>query len=97
MQFKQKTNYDKHPRSRKFDDGDKVLLLFPAESNKLIQQWKGPHEMDKKVNRMNIRVDANGVVGAYYAYMLKQYVERQNWASHCLRFAEANATVGEET
>ena len=53
--------------------------------------------MDKKVNRMNIRVDANGVVGAYYAYMLKQYVERQNWASHCLRFAEANATVGEET
>ena len=30
VQFKQKTYYDKHARSRKFDVGDKVLLLLPT-------------------------------------------------------------------
>ena len=35
VQFKQKTYYDKRARSRKFDAGDKVLLLLPTESNKL--------------------------------------------------------------
>ena len=36
VQFKQKTYYDKRARSRKFDVGDKVLLLLPTESNKLL-------------------------------------------------------------
>ena len=38
VQFKQKTYYDKRARSRKFDVGDKVLLLLPTESNKLLLQ-----------------------------------------------------------
>ena len=44
VQIKQKTYYDKRARSRKFDVGDKVLLLLPTESNKLLLQWKGPYE-----------------------------------------------------
>ena len=40
VQFKQKINYDKHARSRKFDVGDKVLLLLPTESNKLLLNGK---------------------------------------------------------
>ena len=42
VQIKQKANYDKCARLRKFDIGDKVLLLLPTDSNKLLLQWKGP-------------------------------------------------------
>ena len=95
VQFKQKTN-DKRARSRKFDVGDKVLLLLPTESNKLLLQWKGPYEVVEIVNRMDYKVDVDGVVGTYHANMLKQYVERKTVTSHCLLSAEANVTVDEE-
>ena len=49
------------------------------------------------VNRMDYRVDVDGVVGTYHANMLKQYVERKNVTSHCLLSAGANVTVDEET
>ena len=97
VQFKQKTYYDKRARSRKFDVGDKVLLLLPTESNKLLLQWKGPYEVVEIVNRMDYKVDVDGVVGTYHANMLKQYVERKTVTSHCLLSAEANVTVDEET
>ena len=97
VQLKQKTYYDKRARLHKFDIGDKVLLLLPTESNKLLLQWKGPYEVVEIVNRMDYRVDVHGVVGTYHANMLKQYVERKNVTSHCLLSAEANVTVNEET
>ena len=36
VQIKQKAYYDRRARSRKFDIGDKVLLLLPTDSNKLL-------------------------------------------------------------
>ena len=97
VQFKQKTYYDKRARSRKFDVGDKVLLLLQTESNKLLLQWKGPYEVVEIVNRMDYTVDVDGVVGTYHANMLKQYVERKYVTSHCLLSAVANVRVDEET
>ena len=49
------------------------------------------------VNRMDYKVDVDGVVGTYHANMLKQYVERKTVTSHCLLSSEANVTVDEET
>ena len=49
------------------------------------------------VNRMDYRVDVDGVVGTYHANMLKQYVEHKNVTSHCSLSAGANVTVDEET
>ena len=89
MQIKQKACYDGRARSRKFDVGDKVLLLLPTDSNKLLLQWKGPYEVVEVVNRMDYKIDVNGVVSTYHANMLKQYVERRNELSHCLLSAEA--------
>ena len=74
VQFKQKTYYDKRARSRKFDVGDKVLLLLPTEGNKLLLQWKGPYEVVQIVNRMDYKVDVDGVVGTYHANMLKHFI-----------------------
>ena len=36
----------------------------------------GPYEVVEIVNRMDYKVDVDGVVGTYHANMLKQYVER---------------------
>ena len=48
------------------------------------------------VNRIYYKVDVNGIVGMYYANIVKQYVEHQNVVSHCLMSAEANVMVDEE-
>ena len=53
VQIKQKAYYDRRARSRKFDVGDKVLLLLPTDSNKLLLEWKGPYEVVEVVNRMD--------------------------------------------
>ena len=44
-------------------------------------------------NKMDYRVDVDGVVGTYHSNMLKQYIERKNVTSNCLLSAEANITV----
>ena len=62
VQVKQKAYYDRRARSRKFDVGDKVLLLLPTDSNKLLLLWKGPYKVVEVVNRMDYKIDVNGVV-----------------------------------
>ena len=60
MQVKQKVYYDKRARSRKFGVGDKVLLLLPTDSNKLLLQWKGPYDVVEVVNRMDYKIGVDG-------------------------------------
>ena len=54
VHIKQNAYYDRRARSRKFDVGDKVLLLLPTDSKKLLLQWKGPYEVVEVVNRICI-------------------------------------------
>ena len=96
VQIKQKFYYDRRARSRNFDVGDKVLLLLPTDSNKLLLQWKGPYEVVEVVNRMAYKIDINGVVSTYHANMLKQYVERRNELSNCLLSAKAIESVDDD-
>ena len=84
LDIKQNAFYDKRARSRKFDVGDKVLLLLPSESNKVLLHWNGPYEVLEVVNMMNYKINVKGVVNTYPANMLKLYVERQN-VSHIVQ------------
>ena len=61
-----------------------MLLLLPTDSNKLLLQWKGPFEVVEVLNKMDYRIDVNGIIGTYNANILKQYVGRQSGTSHCL-------------
>ena len=70
-----------------------MLLLLPTDSNKLLLQWKGPFEVTEVLNRVDYRIDLNGVIGTYHANMLKQYVERQSMTSHRLMSIETVAVV----
>ena len=91
--IKQNAFYDKRARSRKFDVGDKVLLLLPSESNKVFLQWNGPYEVLEVVNTMNYKINVKGVVNTYPANMLKLYVERQNVTSYRSAVIDAHCNV----
>ena len=93
MDIKQNAFYDKRARSRKFDVGDKVLLLLPSESNKVLLQWNGPYEVLKVVNAMNYKINVKGVVNTYLANILKLYVERQNVTSYRSAAIDAHCNV----
>ena len=82
LDIKQNAFYDKCARSRKFDVGDKVLLLLQSESYKVLLQWNGPYEVLEVVNMMSYKINVKGVVNTYPANMLKLYVERQNVTSY---------------
>ena len=93
LDLKQNAFYDKCARSRKFDVGDKVLLLLPSESNKVLLQWNGPYEVLEVVNAMNYKINVKGVVNTYPANMLKLYVERQNVTSYRSAVIDAHCNV----
>ena len=93
LDIKHNAFYDKRARSRKFDVGDKVLLLLPSESNKVLLEWNGPYEVLEVVNVMNYKVNVKGVVNTYPANMLKLYVERQSVASYCSTAIDAHCNV----
>ena len=83
---------DKRARSRTFDIRDKVFLLLPSESNKLLFQWNGPYKVVEVVNMMNYKINVKGVVNTYPTDMLKQYVERQNVTSYRSAFVDARCS-----
>ena len=76
-QGRQKHYYDSKSRERKFQVGDKVLLLLPTDGNKLLMQWKGPFEVLECRNDNNYRIQLEGRVKMFHANMLKKYVERK--------------------
>ena len=92
LHIKQKAFYNKRAMPRKFDVEDKVLLLLPNESNKLLLQWNGPYEVVEGVNVMNYKINLKGVVSTYPGNMLKEYVERQNVTSYCSAFVDARCS-----
>ena len=74
---KNKTLYDRGVKRREFQEGDKVLLLLPTDTNKLLMQWKEPYENMSRCEKGNdYRVEVNKKVKTFHAKMLKKYIER---------------------
>ena len=96
LDIKQNAFYDNRARSRKFDVGDKVLLLLSSESYKVLLQWNGPYEVLEVVNAMNYKINVKGVFNTYPANMLKLYVERQNVTSYRSAGIDAHCNVKSE-
>ena len=69
-QGRQNHHYDKKARNRQFRAGQKVLVLLPADSNKLVLQWKRPYEIKEVVNRMDYKVDIEGNLKILHANIL---------------------------
>lgn len=75
-QVRYKKYADQRCRDRKFQVGDKVLLLLPTDKNKLLMQWQGPYNVVSKLNAFDYKVEVRGKVKLYHANLLKLYIQR---------------------
>ena len=57
---KQKRYYHKKSRSRKLEVGQKVLVLLPTHTSKLLTSWKGPYTIIDKVSPVDYKIKING-------------------------------------
>ena len=76
-QQKGKHYYDRKTKVRKFQPGDKVLVLLPTDHNKLLMQWKGPYEVSAVVGTNDYKVKVRDKLKVYHANLLKKYIERE--------------------
>ena len=71
---KNKMLHDRGVKRREFQEGDKVLLLLPTDTNKLLMQWKEPYENMSRCGKGNdYREKVNKKVKTFHANMLKKY------------------------
>ena len=75
---KQKRYYDKGSRKRNYKLGDKVLLLLPTSTNKLLAEWKGPFEIVRRVNKVDYVIRVFDKERMYHINMLKPFFERSS-------------------
>ena len=77
-QRKQKAWYDQKAREMNLTVGDKVLLLLPTRSEKLLAKWKGPYKVIKKIGKVNYEVlldEARNKKKIFHINMLKLWKE----------------------
>ena len=48
---KNKTLYDRRAKRKEFQEGDKLLMLLPTDTNNLLMQWKGPFEIMRRCGK----------------------------------------------
>ena len=56
-QAQQKRWYDCTARQRVLQEGEKVLVLLPTSTSKLLAQWQGSYMIVKRVGKVNYMVD----------------------------------------
>ena len=59
-QNKMKVGYDRKTKSKCFEPGDRVLVLFPDVGNPLQAKYSGPYKVVKKINDTNYLVRTPG-------------------------------------
>ncbi len=77
-QDKQSRLYNRGARLRNFTPGDKVLVLLPTSSSKLLAKWQGPFEVTRRVGDLNyevVRTDRSGAHQIYHLNLLKKWNE----------------------
>ena len=72
---KQKLYYDRKARDRKLEVGQKVLILLPTHTSKLLASWKGTFVVTDKVSPVDVKV-RGGKEKVVHVNMLKVWHER---------------------
>ena len=78
-QSKMKVWYDRKAKSRCFEPGDRVLVLFPIVGNPLQAKYSGPYKVVKKISDTNYLVktpDRRKKTQVCHINMLKAYHEK---------------------
>jgi transposase InsO family protein len=69
--------YDRHSRARSFTEGQRVLVLMPSSTHKMLATWQGPFPVVRRVNDSNYTVDLGSRTSTLHVNMLKLFVERE--------------------
>uniref|UniRef100_A0A8C5GD01 Gypsy retrotransposon integrase-like protein 1 n=1 Tax=Gouania willdenowi TaxID=441366 RepID=A0A8C5GD01_GOUWI len=78
-QRRQKVWYDRSARQRSFNPGQKVLVLLPSDGSKLLAQWQGPFEVQRKIGQTTYQVSTPGRPRSsrrLHVNLLKEWVDR---------------------
>ncbi|KAK7938780.1 hypothetical protein WMY93_002106 [Mugilogobius chulae] len=87
----QKAWYDRQARSREFLPGQKVLLLLPSSTHKLLAKWQGPYVVSRKMGPVTYEVlhpEKKKPKQTYHVNLLKAWVERSVQAPAKVLFVE---------
>ena len=76
-QKRYKRHYDRKAKPRRLEVGDRVLILLPTDSNKLLMQWRGPYTVQSRVGAYDYRVKMGSKTKTYHVNMLKMYISRE--------------------
>ena len=79
LQESQSKWYDRKDKSRCFEPGDRVLVLFPVVGNPLQAKYSGPYKVVKKISDTNYLVKTPGrckETQVCHINMLKAYHEK---------------------
>ena len=79
-QIRYKKNYDKKTKDRLFNEGDRFLVMFPTNNNKLLMQWKGPYKIIQKMGDHDYKILVGNKENNYHVNMLKNYYVREDEA-----------------
>ncbi|XP_040065165.2 uncharacterized protein LOC115318365 [Ixodes scapularis] len=82
-QTKQKRFYDRKSQARRFEPGDRVLILLPSDHNKLTMQWKGPYEVARRKGDLNYELLVGDKRKTFHINMLQKYVGRETKNESC--------------
>ncbi|KAG7485602.1 hypothetical protein JOB18_014053 [Solea senegalensis] len=77
-QERQQRLYNRGAKLRQFSPGDKVLLLLPSSSSKLLAKWQGPFVVTRRVGDVDyevVRSDRGGATQIYHLNLLKAWRE----------------------
>jgi len=58
------------------NQGDKVLILLPTDTHKLLMQWKGPYDVIERIGLADYRVQLDNGQKVFHINMLKRYITR---------------------
>ena len=56
----QKEWYDRHAHEHKFQEGERVLVLLPTSTNKLLAEWQGPYTVTRRVGKVTYEIKMTG-------------------------------------
>lgn len=59
-------------------EGENVLVLLPSVRNKLLRQWRGVYKIVQKVGSVDYKIDVDGKLKTFHAYILKRYVDKHD-------------------
>ena len=96
-QHNQKRWYDEHARRREYQPNQKVLLLLPTATSKLLAKWQGPYTITRKMGPVTYEIhhpDRGKQKQTYHINLIKEWKEREESPAKALMVRKVEEDEG---